>query len=183
MGTMGTRYWLTLLMIVASNTVACEDKARPEFGKCVAADAKGDVLAAATACEAAVTADATSTSGKEAALKLASMQPAVTKARAEKAEKDAKAAAEKAKADEADRQATAQANAARAAQLKAKAKFRDTGEDDLCVSAGKPKNGLAITGGSYDDNEAVATAMGCVRSHVYYPQQGHSAVDNYYCCP
>lgn len=96
---------------------------------------------------------------------------------------ESKAATEKAKADEAEREAQAKAKATAAARLQAQAKIERTGEDDKCVSDGKPRRGLAITGGTYDANEAVATSMGCVRSHVYYPQQGHSAIDNYYCCP
>jgi hypothetical protein len=63
------------------------------------------------------------------------------------------------------------------------AKVEQTGEDDKCVSDGKPGRGLAITGGTYDDNFDVASAMGCVRSHTFYPQQGHTVIDNYYCCP
>jgi hypothetical protein len=80
-------------------------------------------------------------------------------------------------------QAAARAAAASAAQLKASAKIERTDEDDKCVSDGKPPRGLSITGGTYDHNYEVATSMGCVRSHVYYPQQGHTVIDNYYCCP
>ena len=88
-----------------------------------------------------------------------------------------------AKADALAAQAAVRAAAASAAQLKASAKIERTGEDDKCVSDGKPPRGLSITGGTYDRNYEVATSMGCVRSHVYYPQQGHTVIDNNYCCP
>lgn len=180
-----SRFWLRVLSLFALFVVlpGCEDRAQPEYAKCVAAEAKSDVLAAATACEAAVAADPNSTSGKAAASKLKEMQPAIAKAKAENDAADAKAAAERKKADEAAAKSAVAAQAARMALLKDRAKIERSGDDDACVSAGKPPRGLRITGGTYDDNEAVATAMGCVRTHVYYPQQGHSPTDNYYCCP
>lgn len=159
--------------------LGCEDKARQPYGECAAAESKGDFLAAAEACEAAVKADAVGPSGKAAAEKLKAMQPSIAKARAEKNAADEK----KRQAEEDAAKAATAAQAAKVAQLKARAKFEPTGESDKCVSDGKPRRGVAITGGTYDDNEAVATSMGCVRSHVYYPQQGHSAIDNNYCCP
>jgi hypothetical protein len=168
---------MTVLALLA--IAGCADKAQPDYDRCVTAE-RADVLAAAAACEAAVAADPNSPSGKEAASKLLVMKPYIAQA---KAAKDPKLVAEKAKADEIAWQAATQARAATAARLKASAKIERTGEDDQCVSDGKPPRGLAITGGTYDQNEAVATAMGCVRTHVYYPQQGHSVIDNYYCCP
>lgn len=95
-----------LLIVLAMVTGGCEDKADPEFGKCVAAEAKGDVLGAADACEAAVKTDPHSTSGKSAAQKLATLQPSIEKAKKDKADADAKTAAE----------AKAVADAKRAAQ-------------------------------------------------------------------
>ena len=78
--------------------VGCADKAKPDYDRCVAADERGDVLAAATACEAAVSADPTSTSGKEAASKLTGMKPYIAKAKAEKDPKLIAKAAEEAAA-------------------------------------------------------------------------------------
>ncbi len=68
-------------------------------------------------------------------------------------------------------------------ELRAKATIKRLGDDDQCVSAGKPPNSREITGGTYDENFEVASAMGCQRLHKYYPDQGHVAVDNWYCCP
>ncbi len=93
-------------MLLVLSIMGCEDKAKPKYGECLAAEAKGDVFAAESACNGALTADPTSTSGKEAAKKLKEMQPALDKAKKDKAEAEAKAKAE----------AEAKAAAARAAQ-------------------------------------------------------------------
>ena len=71
---------------------SCEDKAQPAYARCVSDEAKGDLIVAALDCETAIKADPNSTSGKAAAEKLAAMQPALAKAKAEQTEKDAKAA-------------------------------------------------------------------------------------------
>lgn len=170
---------LLFLALLGVALPACEDKAQNDYGKCVANETSGKIIAAAYDCEQAIKADPNSTSGKAAAEKLAAMQPALVKAKADSAAAIAKAEEEAAQ----KRAAEARAAAARAAQLQAQATIERSGSDDTCVSAGKGKRGLRITGGTYDDNEAVARSMGCVREHVYYPQQGHSPSDNYFCCP
>jgi hypothetical protein len=70
----------------------CVDKAQEPYGRCVAAEAKGDVAAAAEACEAAVTADATSTAGKAAAQKAAELKQKLAAAKAAQDAADATAA-------------------------------------------------------------------------------------------
>lgn len=132
------RQWIGLAVSVW--LFGCEDKAKPKYGECVAADAKGDVLTAAAACEAAVTADATSTSGKAAADKLTAMQPAILKAKEEKAAAEKKAADERRIADEAAAKAAAEAQAKRVAMLKVKVrkKFWDREPDGGCTGKGLP---------------------------------------------
>ena len=98
---------------VVMTLTGCTDKAQPEFGKCLAAEAKRDLFGAATACGAAVAADPNSNSGRAAAMKLSDLQPAIAKIKAEKAAAEAKAAAEKAATDAAAREAAALADKAR----------------------------------------------------------------------
>jgi len=163
--------------------VGCEDKAQPDYAKCVQADTAADIEGAWTACNAAIADDPNSKSGKAAAAKLAEMKPKYDAWKADRDAKAAAAAAAQAKADEARRQAEAEADRQRVAALQAKITRRLTGEDDTCVSAGMPPVGIQFTGGTYDENYEVATSKGCVRAHTYYPQQGHTPMDNYFCCP
>jgi hypothetical protein len=87
----GSWRWLALGVVL----IACADKAEPEYTKCQAAEAKGDLLAASFACEAAVTADPTSVAGKAAAQKLKDIDNAREKAKADaKVEAAAKKAAQ-----------------------------------------------------------------------------------------
>lgn len=163
-----------LMVVVASVILAagCTDKAKPNYEKCLAADKAGDLQSAWSACLAASFDDPNSSSGKAAGVKLEELRPRYNQWQADQAASLAAAQA-----------ATAQAQAARVAQLRAQATIQRTGEDDRCVSDGKPPRGLSITGGTYDDNYSVATSMRCVRSHPYHADQGHTAIDNYYCCP
>ncbi len=91
----------------------CADEAKPSYAECVSREASGDLIAAETACETAVAIDATSESGKAAAVKLKAMQPAIEKAKREKVEADAKAARARQEADQAAREAAAVAEKAR----------------------------------------------------------------------
>lgn len=149
----------------------CEDKAQPDYAKCVVADSQGNFQHAWDACNEAIAVDPNSTSGKAAAAKLAEPKYVAWK----KSEDDRSANASAAKA-----QSDALAAQANLSQLKAKATFAENGEDDKCVSKGKPPHAFKITGGTYDENYAVAGSKSCVREYPEYP--GHS-MDNYYCCP
>lgn len=165
------------VLLVVAGVAGCADAAQPKYGECVTAEAQGDVVTAAKACEGAVAVDPNSTSGKAAAEKLAAMQPALTKAKAEKAERDAKAAAEKAKQDEADRQARAEATAARTASLRqrVKRKYDAPEPDSLCTGKGLPPYRWYYEGGSFDEDAEVASSDGCVAAFV--------TNNTTFCCP
>ena len=150
--------------------VGCEDKAKPSYAKCVTADSQGNFQHAWDACNEAIAADPTSTSGKAAAAKLAESKYVAWK----KSEDDRSTAASAAKA-----QSDAVVAQAALERLKAKATFTENGEDDKCVSKGMPPHAFKITGGTYDENYAVAQSKGCVREYAQYG----SAMSNYYCCP
>jgi hypothetical protein len=45
-----------------------------------------------------------------------------------------------------------------------------------------PRRGFRITGGTYDDNLAVAESLGCVREHPEYGSSSQ-AMAHYFCCP
>lgn len=84
---MTTRAWC--MFFVGLGVVACEDKARPKYDECVQLEGKGDVLAAASACEGAAKADPESQSGKAASAKRQEMQPEIDKVNAAVAAKKA----------------------------------------------------------------------------------------------
>jgi hypothetical protein len=172
-----------VFLVGALGCAGCTDKAKDNYGTCIQLDAAGDIGGAWKACSDAVGDDPNSTSGIAAAAKLATMKPAWTKWKADQDAKAAAAAEQQRQAAAAQAKAEAQAQAQQLATLRAKMTLAPSGEDDQCVSNGKPPWGLRITGGSYDENEQVATARGCVRAHPYYPAQGHTPMDNYYCCP
>lgn len=155
--------------------VGCEDKAKPKYGECVAAEAKGDVLSAASACEAAVKVDPTSASGKAAADKLAAMQPAMLKAKEERAAADKKAAEERRVADA---KATGAAQAKRVAllKMKVKKKYWGTERDGDCTGKGLPPYKWDYEGGTFAEDQEVATGDGCVKAFI-------SPEIQTYCCP
>jgi hypothetical protein len=143
------------------------DKAKTSYDECLAADAKGDLLAASSACEAAVRADPQSKSGLAAAAKLRAMQPAITEV------KNAKEAA-----DKAAQQAAAQAYDRRIETLRQVVKRRYWGmePDGDCTGKGLPPFKWDYTGGTYSQDHDVAVADGCMRLY-------HSEELQTYCCP
>jgi hypothetical protein len=170
----------SMLVVVASTLVGCSDVAQPKYSECVAAEAKGDILAAAEACEAAVKADATSKSGKAAADKLKEMQPAVVKAKKNKADAEAKAAEERRKAEEAAAKARSEEAAKRISLLREKVKrtrfLGEEGPDGECVGKSLPPYRRQYEGGTYAEDDEVAFADGCKKLH-------RSVELRDYCCP
>lgn len=169
---------VTMMMVFPMFLAGCEDKARPKYGECVAAAAKGDVLTAGVACEAAVKLDPTSTSGKAATDKLTAMQPAILKAKEERAAAEKKAAEERRIADEAAAKAAAEAQAKRVAMLKAKVKKKFWGAhvDGECTGKGLPPYKWDYEGGTFAEDGEVALADGCTKLHQSIEIQT-------YCCP
>jgi hypothetical protein len=109
--------------------------------------------------------DATSTGGKAAAEKLSAMQPAISKAKKEKADADAKVAAEKAKADEAARAAEEKVRARRLATALGGATIeRESWSDGSCLSVGLPPQAYRFSA-TPSDADLIASAGGCSRRH------------------
>lgn len=156
-----------VLVAALLGVAGCKDKAEPYYGECVVAEAKGDVLSAETACKRAIVFDSTSKSGKAAAEKLKTIQPAIDKANKEKAEADAAAA----KAAEA-------ARLQRVATLKTKVQKRywDEDTDGECTGKGLPPYRWSYEGGTYSEDREVAEADLCVKLHQTVELQ-------VYCCP
>lgn len=171
--------WLALVALVG-----CEDKAQPDFGKCAAAEATGDLIGAAAACEAAVKTDPTSTSGKAAAEKLAAMQPRLVVAKEAKVVSDAKAEDDARAKRMAAAAAEADAKKEEIAALGRKVSCAErSGDDDECLSAGKPKTGRRCTGSTYQENERYALLRGCVHTRYISTSTPPDTSWNYYCCP
>ncbi len=139
--------WIALGLVplvgfVIAVALAWQDKAEPDFAKCVQAEAKGDILGAETACNEAVTHDPNSKSGKAATAKLNEMKSAIAKAKAEKDATDAQAAAEKAAKDAEEARARAAASEAAMRDLRRRvSRSRSPSGDGGCAGMGKPPHG------------------------------------------
>jgi hypothetical protein len=81
-----SRVWVTCGLLL----LGCNDKAKPEYDRCVERDRNYDVPGAYSACAAAALADPNSVSGQAAQKKLDNMQSVVDKLRTERDEKDAR---------------------------------------------------------------------------------------------
>jgi len=137
--------------LVALLVLSWKDPAEPAFVRCMELEAKGDILEAVAACEAAFAADRTSKSGKAASMMLARMAPTAAQIRREQAERKARA--------------EAGARQARADELRRRiARSRAPLEDEGCVLKGKPPVGYAYRGGTTDEIAELAKLDGCVPS-------------------
>ena len=156
--------------------VGCEDKAKPDYVKCVQADTAGDAVAAWTACNAAVAADPNSTSGKEAAKRLDEkiLDELKPKYDAWKADQDAKAAAA------AQAAAQARADAIASARRKITLSYWGHDPDDQCTALGKPPYRINYGGGKLAEDQMVARADGC---EALYPNSTDPLIAITFCCP
>lgn len=167
--------WIGLLSTLL---IGCKDKAKEPYAKCLQLDAASDVRGAWEACNAAVAADPTSTSGKAATAKLAEMKPKYDAWKQADDEKQAKAAEEKRKADEESAKAAREAEARRIASLKQKVtkKYYDKDPDSECTGKGLPAYRWDYAGGTFAEDQEVAEADGCRKLHQTVELQ-------VYCCP
>jgi TPR repeat protein len=92
------------LLIVLGLLIGC-DKAKPEYAKCIQAEAANDIAAAWTTCNSAIGLDPTSESGKAAATRLTALKPRYEQWQKERAAKAARDAEEKRKQETADTKA------------------------------------------------------------------------------
>ncbi|MBX3210749.1 MAG: hypothetical protein KF850_01815 [Labilithrix sp.] len=171
------------VVAVALGTFALrEDKGEPDYKRCLAEEAKGDVVAASSACVAARAADPNSKSGRAAAAKLGEMAPAVDKAKKAKEEADAKAAEAKRVADEAAAKARAEARAqaAKEARRKVERRYDGTTRDGQCIDRGLPDYRWEYEGGSRDEIDLVASDDGC--QHLF-PGRSDFLLFKVFCCP
>jgi hypothetical protein len=156
---------LSLLM----SLVACQDKAKPDYDKCVEAETSGDMVLARDSCTAAIAADPNSTSGKAAAVTLADINKKFAEYEAGKAAKAraaTPAAAEKAPT---------------AADLRGKVRKKYWGHepDGECTGKGLPPLKIDYEGGTDKEDEAVALDDGC--QHLF-ASEGTTA-SRVFCCP
>ena len=169
---------LFTLMFASSLTIACTDRAQPDYAKCLQADTASDVKSAWDSCNAAIGDDPNSTSGKAAAAKLVEMKPKYDKLKADEDAKAAAAAAAQAQAQAAaaEQQRQAQAAAMAAARRKVHRERSET-FDDSCSGQSKPGRSFRYGGGTYDVNAAVAQADGC------QPEDNNVGWKGFVCCP
>lgn len=161
--------------VLAFAAVGCADKARPDHATCIQLNAKGDVEGAWRACNNAISADPTSESGKAATKLLEEMKPSYEKARADRNAAEAKAAEARRKAD-----AEAQAQAVELARQKVAAKFWSLDRDGECTGNGWPPFRKSYEGGTFEEDDLVALAAGCV--HLF-PGTREPQLFTIFCCP
>jgi hypothetical protein len=155
--------------------VGCADRAKPDHATCIRLKANGDVEGAWKACNDAISADPTSESGKAATKLLEEMKPSYEKARAERSAAEANAAEARRKAD-----AEAQAQAVALAKQKVEAKFWSLDRDGECTGNGWPPFRKSYEGGTFEEDDLVALAAGCV--HLF-PGTREAQLFTIFCCP
>ncbi|HEU4407787.1 MAG TPA: hypothetical protein VFS43_21160 [Polyangiaceae bacterium] len=170
-----------LLALVLTSAVACSDKARPAYERCVELHRGADIDGAWGACNEAVRADLASEAGRAAAAKLEEMKPAyqAKKAQDEAAAEKRRVEEEKAAAERAAAAAEAQKKRVAALRAKVRPKWIGFDPDGDCTGKGLPPYRKAYEGGTYDEDELVAYADGC--QHLF--TRRNSMNDVYFCCP
>jgi hypothetical protein len=171
-GVAGSVVFLCALVGVAAAVWA--DKAEPSYSECLKLEAADDLKGAVAACDAAMVADRDSKAGRAAAKKLPGLLVGLKRQQREAA---AKAAEEQQRA-EATRKAEWQAIADRIQRLKEKvaSKYRSSEPDSICTGKGMPPYRWDYSGGTFAENEEVATSEGCMKTFGV-PESTS------YCCP
>lgn len=159
------------IMVVISMfiLVGCIDRAKDGYDNCIQLE-RTNIEAAWNVCRMAADADPGSKFGVAAKAKAAQLEPAARKSLADRIAKET---------------ATQQAARERALQSLRMKIHRTTTfstEDDHCAGEGKPGHSYRYGGGTYDENESLAGADGCV------PYNKDSMVvvgnaQNHFCCP
>lgn len=173
-----TRVILRLVLLslaIPFAAVGCDDKAKPDHASCIQLKAKGDVEGAWKACNDAIAADPTSESGQAATKLLDEMRPSYEKAKAQREGAEAKAAEARRKAD-----AEAQAQRVALATQKVEAKFWSLDRDGECTGKGWPPFRKSYEGGTFEEDDLVALAAGCV--HLF-PGTREPQLFTIFCCP
>ena len=167
--------WVRLMATLGILLGGCTDKAKPDYATCVQARASGDIEGAWRACNDAIRADPSSTSGKAAATLLAEVKPDYDRRKAEHDAAQAKAAEEQRKVD-----ADARARALVLAKQKVEAKFWDTDRDGECAGKGLPPYRKSYEGGTFQEDRLVAAADGCTS---LFPDSNEPQLVTIFCCP
>lgn len=172
------RPWLIWIVLLSTLFVGCKDKAKDPYAQCVRLDAEGNVKGAWESCGAAVSADPNSTSGKAATAKLAELKPKYDAWKQADEAKQAKEAEARRKANEEAATAAREAEARRVATLRQKVtrKYDGTEPDSECTGKGFQPYRWDYSGGTFAENQEVASADGCRKLHQTVEIQ-------VYCCP
>jgi hypothetical protein len=168
----------TLVALVA---YGC-DKAKPDYAKCVQAEAANDFSSAWQACNAAVGSDPTSESGKASIVKLGLMKPQYDKWKADQQATAAREAEEKRRQEAAaDKSAAdARAAAARSARRSVQRAYVGRERDGECIDKGLPDYRWEYEGGTREEIDLVASADGC--GHLL-PGRSDFFLFKVFCCP
>lgn len=184
-----TRTIVTTLAIACFGGLGCVDDAETMYRVCEGSMARGEVKAAASACDEAVRRSPASKFGQMASAKRKDLQPVLDLAIAkEKADADAKAAKDaadqKARDEAAAKLAAENAAATKAAQAERAKALRDKitkrywseETDGTCTGNGYPAYRWTYEGGTFAEDAELAKAEGCVAAYSI-------ASNTIFCCP
>lgn len=184
-----TRTIVATLAIACLGGLGCVDDAETMYRVCEGSLARGEVKAAASACDEAVKRSPASKFGKLATDKRKEIQPALDKVLGqEKAVADAKAAKDaadqkardetvaKLAAENAAATKAAQDERARALRDKISKRYWSQEPDGTCTGNGDPAYRWTYEGGTFAEDAELAKAEGCVAAYSI-------ASNTIFCCP
>lgn len=148
----------TILILLALTIFVGCDKAKADLEKCIQLEQQNDPKGALNACKRASKADPNSKSGQAASEKAAQLLPTVIRLEQEKAVAER---LERLKTSSPDQKAALEQ---RMKELRTKVHRSRTyqTEDDHCAGEAKPVHAYRYGGGTFAENETVASGDGCV---------------------
>lgn len=170
-------YRAILILLTVIACIGC-DRAKTHFDRCLQLE-QSDPNSALDACRRAIKADPNSKSGQAATEKVGQLLPTVIRL-----EQEREAQERTKRVTPAQQSAQAGALEQRMKELRAKIHRNPTyqTEDDHCAGEGKPGHAYRYGGGTFSENESLASSDGCV------PFDDHSMgslgnAQNHFCCP
>jgi len=172
------KLWALMVAVIAAVILVGCDKAKDDYERCIKLEQTNDPEGALQACKQAAKLDPKSKSGEAAAAKVEQLESTVLEKLRANAEAELK---ERPKTiTPAQQAAGAQAMQVLRAKIHRDRTFRE--EDDHCAGEGKPGHSYRYGGGTYAENESLATADGCVPYDSNSMRvAGHA--QNHFCCP
>lgn len=168
----------TILIVLTMIVLVGCDKAKDDYANCIKLEQTNDPEGALRACNKAVELDPKSKSGEAAAVRVMDLRATVYKLELAKREAELK---ERMKSVTPEQQA-AGAQALQALRAKIHRSRSDRYSDDHCAGEGKPVHAYRYGGGTFSENESLASSDGCVPYDKDAMAVAGNA-QNHFCCP